>query len=444
MDVTGLENYSVSYTYDLNNRLLTQTQTAGAENEIYVYTYDAAGNQLTKSLLGAAEADETRVYNLSGQLMSVSSGGVTTGYAYWPSGLRMYKACGTEHSSFVWDGANLAYESGAGRAYLRGTGLIAAQDNVALAYYLFNGHGDVVQLTDSAGEITQEYEYDAFGVEKDADTADANPFRYCGEYFDADTGAYYLRARYYFPALGRFTSEDPAQDGLNWYTYCAGNPISFVDPSGCVIVLHGTDDEKNTILENLQMLTDHDLAYDTETGVVYIETLHSGDLQYTQGNELLIRLMNNEDYTTTIYITEFLTKENQIFPGEEVALGICTDSKILFNPYNYVEVMSIDPETGEIYEKSRPAYIGLAHELIHADRLMRGVALSENVKITRSVTWHSKFLFFTLPGKTFDDTAPLEEFYTVGIRKSLRAEDITENMIRAEHGLWLRGAYNNR
>ena len=87
-------------------------------------------------------------------------------------------------------------------------------------------------MTDSAGEITQEYEYDAFGVEKDADTADANPFRYCGEYFDAETGAYYLRARYYTPTLGRFTSEDPAQDGFNWYTYCAGNPILFIDPSG--------------------------------------------------------------------------------------------------------------------------------------------------------------------------------------------------------------------
>jgi len=27
-------------------------------------------------------------------------------------------------------------------------------------------------------------------------------------------------------------SEDPARDGLNWYAYCGGNPIVFVDPSG--------------------------------------------------------------------------------------------------------------------------------------------------------------------------------------------------------------------
>jgi len=27
-------------------------------------------------------------------------------------------------------------------------------------------------------------------------------------------------------------SEDPTRDGLNWYAYCNGNPMAFVDPSG--------------------------------------------------------------------------------------------------------------------------------------------------------------------------------------------------------------------
>jgi hypothetical protein len=43
---------------------------------------------------------------------------------------------------------------------------------------------------------------------------------------------YYLRARYYDPSIGRFMSEDPAQDGLNWYVYCGNNPVMFVDPMG--------------------------------------------------------------------------------------------------------------------------------------------------------------------------------------------------------------------
>jgi RHS repeat-associated protein len=55
---------------------------------------------------------------------------------------------------------------------------------------------------------------------------------YCGEYYDEETGTYYLRARYYAPRLGRFTQEDSARDGLNWYVYCGNDPINFSDPDG--------------------------------------------------------------------------------------------------------------------------------------------------------------------------------------------------------------------
>lgn len=61
---------------------------------------------------------------------------------------------------------------------------------------------------------------------------DNNPFRYCGEYLDIETGYIYLRARYYDPSIGRFISEDSAKDGYNWYAYCANNPIRYIEPSG--------------------------------------------------------------------------------------------------------------------------------------------------------------------------------------------------------------------
>ena len=38
--------------------------------------------------------------------------------------------------------------------------------------------------------------------------SDNNPFRYCGEYFDTATETYFLRARWYDPATGRFTQQD--------------------------------------------------------------------------------------------------------------------------------------------------------------------------------------------------------------------------------------------
>jgi len=103
----------------------------------------------------------------------------------------------------------------------------------SLEYYLFNAHGDVVGLTDQNGNMRKQYDYDAWGNEKNPDPNDTNVWRYAGEMYEKETGTYYLRARAYNPMIGRFTSEDVARDGLNWYTYCANNPLNFIDPSGC-------------------------------------------------------------------------------------------------------------------------------------------------------------------------------------------------------------------
>ena len=93
-------------------------------------------------------------------------------------------------------------------------------------------HGDTAALFDAAGTITKNYDYDAFGNQTTAQENDNNPFRYCGEYFDNETNFIYLRARYYNSETGRFTTEDPAKDGVNWFVYCSGNPLNFKDSTG--------------------------------------------------------------------------------------------------------------------------------------------------------------------------------------------------------------------
>lgn len=116
--------------------------------------------------------------------------------------------------------------------YPRGANLIAREQDGALQYYLHNAHGDVTERTDNLGTVLRRYKYDAFGNEQNPEPLDSNPFRFCGEYFDAESGEIYLRARYYDPRTGRFDAEDSARDGLNWYTYCNGNPVTFVDFTG--------------------------------------------------------------------------------------------------------------------------------------------------------------------------------------------------------------------
>ena len=166
-------------------------------------------------------------------------GGTTAQYTYNAEGIRTAKTVNGERTTFILDGANVIGEVNAQNQvtnYIRGaSGVILSKDpSNVMKYYVTNGHGDVMGLTDTTGAVVKSYEYDAFGQEYSPSSGDTNPFRYCGEYFDSETQSIYLRARYYSPASGRFTQQDPARDGLNWYVYCSSNPVNSVDPTGLI------------------------------------------------------------------------------------------------------------------------------------------------------------------------------------------------------------------
>ena len=77
------------------------------------------------------------------------------------------------------------------------------------------------------------YQYDAFGNLQNRNITVRNRILYTGQQYDEITGQYYLRARFYHPAVGRFLQEDVYRgDGLNLYAYCANNPVVYYDPSG--------------------------------------------------------------------------------------------------------------------------------------------------------------------------------------------------------------------
>jgi RHS repeat-associated protein len=65
-----------------------------------------------------------------------------------------------------------------------------------------------------------------------------SPSYYRAEQYDSDLGLYYLRARYYNPASGRFTSRDPVAGkpvdpkSLHKYLYANGDPANGLDPTG--------------------------------------------------------------------------------------------------------------------------------------------------------------------------------------------------------------------
>ncbi|TYQ13383.1 UNVERIFIED_CONTAM: RHS repeat-associated protein [Acetivibrio alkalicellulosi] len=62
--------------------------------------------------------------------------------------------------------------------------------------------------------------------------------KYAGYFYDAETGLYYLNARFYDPETARFIQEDTYRGdildplSLNLYSYCHNNPIMYWDPTG--------------------------------------------------------------------------------------------------------------------------------------------------------------------------------------------------------------------
>ena len=109
------------------------------------------------------------------------------------------------------------------------------QDGGDVSFFLYDGLGSTRSLTNSDGELTQTYNYHPFGQGINHPGELSTNHLFTGEYFDQDLSYYYLRARYYTPTLGRFTSLDPAEDvnnKLHKYVYCGNDGNNHIDPNG--------------------------------------------------------------------------------------------------------------------------------------------------------------------------------------------------------------------
>ena len=184
-------------------------------------------------MIGKSDGTVQTFDNLNRMVSYKSDEGVTTAYSYYPNDMRRSKKTGTsDETMHIWIDDEIAMDMNGYKivsSYIYGVNLIKS----AYGWYLYNSHGDVTALTDSSGNIVRNYDYNAFGVQKtNIDAVDQNPYRYCGEYYDTESGYTYLRARYYDADTGRFVSEDSANDGNNWYVYCGNDPVNMADPTG--------------------------------------------------------------------------------------------------------------------------------------------------------------------------------------------------------------------
>ena len=260
-----------TFTYDRAGNITAWTEyayttgTLGAATATHGYTYGNSnwrdqltawnGNTITSDTIGNMLSDGTRTYTWRNgrELATVTKGGVTWTNTYNADSIRTKRTNGTNTYSYIYNGGSLSQMTVDGTvmnfAYDASGTPMAVTYGGATYYYATNIQGDVVAILNSSGAAVVTYTYDAWGniLTTTGTLASTlgihNPLRYRSYVYDQETGLYYLQSRYYNPEMGRFLSADAFAStgqgilGNNMYAYCQNNPVLFVDPSGCIIIL---------------------------------------------------------------------------------------------------------------------------------------------------------------------------------------------------------------
>jgi len=265
---------------------LNQTRTVNAANEITAITestgpawidpaYDAAGNMTTIPQPADLTAGYTGTYDAWNRLVKLADGMTTVAeYEYDGENRRIVKVDKTGMADVTydyfhneeWQTLEVRKDADADpyEQYVWHPHYIDAivlrdydpdTDGSAARYYSAqDANFNVTAATNSSGTVVERYAYTPYGelqvldanFATDADGLSdiGNSVTYTGREFDAESGLYHYRNRYYHGQVGLFVSRDPVGyigSPLNLYEYVSSAPITSLDPTGTIIELDVLD-----------------------------------------------------------------------------------------------------------------------------------------------------------------------------------------------------------
>ena len=325
-------------------------------------------------------------YNVFNQLKSYrNTEGKTASYEYLPNNYRYSKTVGSTTTRFLWDGDYVAGEldstGNISKKYFYGMDMLSddSGDN-----YIYDIHGSVTNVLNSSGTKTGTYEYNAFGRdEKSTINSISNPWQYCGEYKDNETGLIYLRNRYYDPETGRFINEDPIRSGGNWYSYASQNPIMFIDPSGlktkAEIDSSMSQEDKNKLVKYqnqykiCEAVNDFKGMFDAYEGATELRKSYDSEYRDIQDNGFMLYIgeySNDEGVSGNIYMITNYDRAEEIYYNVKDRVGdndyICAD----FRKENHYSEDGANNPTIKVFDSYRAdesTMENISHKLIIYD-----------------------------------------------------------------------------
>ncbi|MGI8403173.1 MAG: RHS repeat-associated core domain-containing protein [Thermomicrobiales bacterium] len=216
-----------TYEHDLDGNIARRYNSASGEDNHYTWSSD---NRLTDATVQLDTSSSPEAfhydYNAYGKLALRSIGAALERVWVHDRSQLLGEFDAANGNQRV---AEYIYSEGADAPYAV---VLGATTPTSINYVELNAAGNVVG-THNGTSITMTASYDDWGNPSVGVSRVGNLF-WKGLPRDEYTGLYYVQARWYDPALGRFISEDPAgfAGGLNPYTFADDDPVNGSDPTG--------------------------------------------------------------------------------------------------------------------------------------------------------------------------------------------------------------------